>query len=93
MTITAGSIDGAVGYWSGIASKSKAINVDHVWFGTWLKHRQMLSDLSDLVSSLLLDHLAVDCTQKQESANTELGLTPGQGQPQARFASKVDLAI
>tara|TARA_B000000475_G_scaffold255924_1_gene235978 strand:+ start:273 stop:434 length:162 start_codon:yes stop_codon:yes gene_type:complete len=53
----------------------------------------MLSDLSDLVSSLLLDHLAVDCTQKQESANTELGLTPGQDQPQARFASKVDLAI
>ena len=53
----------------------------------------MLSDLSDLVSSLLLDHLAVDCAQKQASANTELGLTPGQGQPQARFASKVDLAI
>ena len=77
----------------GNSIKNKSINVDHVWFGTWLKHRQMLSDLSDLVSSLLLDHLAVDCAQKQASANTELGLTPGQGQPQARFASKVDLAI
>ena len=51
-------------------------NVDHVWFSTILKPTQMLSDLSHLLPLLLLDQVALDCAQKQESAFTELGLAP-----------------
>jgi hypothetical protein len=43
----------------------------------------MLSDLSHL---LLLDQVAVDCAQKQESAFTELGLTPKHDRFMAYFS-------
>ena len=36
----------------------------------------MLSGLSHLLPLLLLDQVALDCAQKQESAFTELGLAP-----------------
>ena len=58
--------------------KGQAINVDKVWFRAFLKLSQILSNLSHLLLSLLLDQVAVDCAQKQESAFTELGLTPEQ---------------
>ena len=51
-------------------------NLDHVWFRTLLKRTKMLSDLSNLLPLLLLDQVALDCAQKQESAFTELGLAP-----------------
>ena len=51
-------------------------NLDHVWFSTLLKLTKMLSDLSNLLPLLLLDQVALDCAQKQESAFTELGLAP-----------------
>ena len=44
--------------------KGEAINVDHIWFRAFLKLSQILSNLSNLLLSLLLDQVAVDCVQK-----------------------------
>ena len=56
-------------------------------FGAFVKRTQMLSDLSHLLPLLpLLDQVSLDCAQKQESAFTELGLTPKQDRLIACFS-------